>query len=209
MIGQRFGLLVVLSTSARTPDGHSALEVRCDCGRVVVRPKRRLISGDTRSCGCATLRLRSESLKVHGGTGTREHGIWSSMKSRCENPKAISYPLYGARGITVCDRWRRDFAAFLADMGPCPSPDHSIDRIDSAGHYEPGNCRWATEREQQRNRRSNHRVTFGGETLCVAEWAERIGITYSALKSRLQKGWSVERALTESTRPWAPGRPKP
>src|SRR5690348_5920364 len=89
-----------------------------------------------------------------------ELGVWDRMKTRCYNPKNDGYAWYGGRGIRVCDAWLADFSAFYRDMGPRPSPAHSIDRIDTDGHYEPGNCRWATQVEQQNNRRSNRRVTY-------------------------------------------------
>jgi hypothetical protein len=99
----------------------------------------------------------------------------------------------------MCERWRNSFEAFLADMGPRPE-GHSIDRIDPNGNYEPGNCRWAERLTQERNRTSNHRLTFNGETLALSEWSERTGINYRTLQDRLVNGWSVEKALTTPCR---------
>ncbi len=117
------------------------------------------------------------------------------MNGRCTNERNKFFHNYGGRGITVCDRWRDSFENFLADMGPRPSEQHSIDRIDNNGNYEPGNCRWATKKQQLHNLRRNHFMTFNGETLVMAEWARRIGATPQGIIARLNNGWSDERAL--------------
>jgi len=119
------------------------------------------------------------------------------MKSRCLNPHVPQYPNYGGRGVTVCDAWSDSFETFLADMGRRPSPAHSLDRINVDGNYEPSNCRWATNLQQQRNHRKNRRITFRGETKCLSEWAESIGLGRSTLSKRFLAGWDVERALME------------
>lgn len=158
--------------------------------------------GDTRCCGCKTLAFRSDSMVQHGHStrdGTSpEYNSWSSMRERCTNSKLPGFADYGGRGITVCDRWRHDFAAFLADMGPRPAGT-TIDRINNDGNYEPGNCRWATQLQQARNSRHNVRLTLDGVTLCLSEWAERLGFTYSCLMQRVVSGWSVRDALTLPT----------
>ncbi len=123
-----------------------------------------------------------------------EYKVWEGMIQRCTNPKAYRFDAYGGRGITVCERWR-DFGNFLADMGSRPGRKHRIERKNNSGNYEPSNCCWATQKRQMRNTRANHLVTFRGETLCVIEWAERLGINYNTLRKRLRK-WSVDRALT-------------
>jgi hypothetical protein len=127
--------------------------------------------------------------------GSPEYGIWESMLRRCLNPKHKAFKDYGGRGITVCDRWR-DFSAFYADIGPRPSPRHSLERKDGNGNYEPTNCRWATKREQQRNTRRNVRLTFRGETRCLAEWADIMGLKRELVRGRIRLGWDAERALT-------------
>jgi len=120
---------------------------------------------------------------------------WHAMKSRCCSPADQAFEQYGGRGITVCEKWMR-FEGFLGDMGERPEGT-SLDRIDNDGNYEPGNCRWATPSEQQRNTRQNLMLTFDGATLCVAEWADRIGMNSNTLWSRIVKsGWPVEKALT-------------
>lgn len=98
-----------------------------------------------------------------------------------------SYADYGGRGIRVCERWASSFEAFLADMGPKPGPEYSIDRIDVNGDYEPGNCRWATSGQQANNTRRNRRFTHDGLTMTLTEWAARIGISISALHGRLRR----------------------
>lgn len=125
-----------------------------------------------------------------------EYEAWRSIRGRCLNPNDQAYPSYGGRGITICDDWRDSFPAFLRDVGPRPSAEHSIDRIDNNQGYEPGNVRWSTRTEQGRNKRNNHLLTLNGETRCVSEWAEVIGIQATTLFRRIRKGWTVERALT-------------
>lgn len=132
--------------------------------------------------------------------GTREYHAWNAMRSRCNNPWNPNFARYGARGIRVCERWQSDFTAFLQDMGRCPSGQHSIERIDNDGDYAPENCRWATPKEQARNRRSSRLLSYRGATRTAAEWAEVIGITQGTLHARLKEGWSVERALTQPLR---------
>ena len=121
---------------------------------------------------------------------------WQGMIGRCEYPHHPDYRNYGGRGISVCPRWRKSFKDFMADMGPRPTKRHTIERIDTNGNYEPANCRWATQKEQQNNRRNNRLLTLNGETLTMAQWAERIGITIYALYQRLERGkMRIEEAL--------------
>lgn len=130
-----------------------------------------------------------------GGRVSPTYSTWLSMRARCSNPNVTYYADYGGRGITVCDRWQTSFEAFLEDMGEKPAGT-SIERIDRDGHYEPGNCRWATLREQGRNKRNNLKLTLNGETRLLVEWSERTGIPYRKIRARLDRGWSAERALT-------------
>lgn len=130
-------------------------------------------------------------------TKSREYKIWASMLTRCHNPNSISFKYYGARGVTVCDQWRNSFESFYAEVGPSPGKEFSLDRIDTLLGYCPGNVRWANRHVQNRNRRSTHLVTFNGETLCVQDWAEKLGIPRLTISDRLRRGWSPDRALTE------------
>jgi hypothetical protein len=116
------------------------------------------------------------------------------MINRCKNTSQKAFPRYGGRGIVVCDRWTK-FENFYADMGERPI-GHTLDRIDNDLGYEPGNCRWATVSEQNRNKRSNHVIEYNGEKLCISEWARRVGIDGKTIRRRLDVGWSVEKALT-------------
>jgi len=131
---------------------------------------------------------------------TPEYRSWRSMKTRCLNPKDAFYARYGGRGVKICQEWIDSFEAFYADVGPRPAGT-TLDRIKNSEHYAPGNVRWATAHEQQRNRSSNHLLTFRGKTMPLVSWAELIGINRHTLKTRLTKlGWSVKRALTAPLR---------
>jgi hypothetical protein len=127
--------------------------------------------------------------------------VWAAMKQRCYNPKAQQYKNYGARGIQVCDRWLNSYMAFEQDMGLKPE-GLSLDRIDNNGNYEPGNCRWATAKQQRRNQRNNRSLTFQGETKTIADWADQLGLSRVTVNGRLQRGFSCEEALlpTSATR---------
>lgn len=139
--------------------------------------------------------------KTHGMTESPEYVAWCCMKQRCEYPPFPQWADYGGRGISVCSRWRDSFENFYTDMGPRPSPKHSIDRIDNNGDYEPGNVRWSTHRQQQNNMRSNRLITYNGETLTMAQWSRKLSINYLTLSNRLNRnGWPIERAFTEPVR---------
>jgi hypothetical protein len=128
-----------------------------------------------------------------GGSGT--YNSWRSIIGRCCNPNQRSYKMYGAKGVTVCARWRESFVNFLEDMGPRPEGT-SIDRIDNSLGYEPSNCRWSTRVEQSRNRSFARKISYAGKSQCLAEWADEYQIKYGLLKRRLSAGWEMESALT-------------
>lgn len=138
--------------------------------------------------------------ELHGLSKTPEHGIWRGMKARCHNPNGHDYERYGGRGIKVCDQWHNSFSAFYADMGPRPTPEHSIERINNAGDYEPGNCKWATINEQGCNKRNNRRLELNGKSLTVSQWCRLLGFSETVITMRLKRGWSVEQALTRPLR---------
>lgn len=146
----------------------------------------------------------------HGLSYIPEYRCWQTMRLRCHEPANPAYKDYGARGITVCDRWRDSPANFLADMGRKPSPKHELDRIDNDKGYSPDNCRWVTRSVNDRNRRSNRFVEHKGERLTIAEWAERYNLRRDTLTHRLKDGWDIERALTANVRVKSPnGQAKP
>jgi hypothetical protein len=151
---ERFGRLVVVDR-AGSQSGHSTWLCRCDCGRRKPILGESLRRGLTQSCGCLQREWAAKGTHGHtrNRTGTKTYRAWQSAKDRCFNPRCEDYPNYGGRGIRMCDRWRNDYAAFLADMGESP-PGLTLDRIDNDGDYEPGNCRWATLLEQARNKRA-------------------------------------------------------
>lgn len=138
--------------------------------------------------------------KTHGLYNEPLYGTWVKLIRRCTNPRASNYHRYGGRGITICDVWRNDFVAFSRFVTNLPhygETGYTIDRIDNSIGYEPGNVRWATFTEQNRNRRSNHLLTYNGETRCLMEWSEKTGIGVTTIAMRIRHGWSVERTLTE------------
>ena len=132
---------------------------------------------------------------------TKEYRAWAEMKKRCLNPRSSTYYKYGARGITVCERWKNSFLTFLADVGLAPTPQHTLDRIDGSGDYRPGNVRWATPQEQARNTRQNVRYDWDGRSLTLGQWSEITGIKRRTLSQRIHGlGWNIERTLTTPCR---------
>jgi hypothetical protein len=125
-----------------------------------------------------------------------EYRVWARIIQRCTDSNDHRFHHYGGRGITVCDRWRHSFPAFYADMGPRPTPTHTIERINNNGHYEPANCVWLPRSAQSRNKRDNRPLTFRGRTQLLTDWANELGINKTTLFLRLKRGWSVERTLT-------------
>jgi hypothetical protein len=148
--------------------------------------------GESTSCGCYQRENSAETLRKvatkHGKHNTPEYFRWLSMKLRCYHPSHHAFKDYGGRGITVCDRWKHDFEAFLSDVGERPSPEHSLDRIDNDGNYEPNNVRWATRQEQANNRRTNVKVTYDGREQTLAQWARELGITPEGVAYRVKHG---------------------
>lgn len=163
---------------------------RCICGATKQVSGVHLSGGRSRGCGCVRPSGRDNPRFKHGKSNTAEHNIWMRMLNRCANENYSEWHLYGGRGIAVCDRWVESFENFLADMGPRPSPRHSIDRFpDNDGNYEPANCRWATPKQQGRNVRKNLIVDLDGRKVSLAEACEATGINYGAAKYRLKAGY--------------------
>ena len=198
--GQRFGRLVALRCVGRTNNGNATWLCKCDCGNEAIIASYALKTGRTRSCGCYKQEMLGKASITHGDSGvnkTRLYGIWAGIKTRCYNEhQAESYKKYGKRGISMCDEWRNSYASFRDwAFSNGYRDDLTIDRIDNNGPYEPSNCRWASVKEQNNNRRSNHYLTFNGKTQSIAQWTEEAGFGRSVIEHRLSRGWSVEAAL--------------
>lgn len=195
-----FGRWHVISFSHTTNIGHAYWNCVCECGTHRAVSGTSLIRGSSKSCGCFNRERAIECSTKHGKCHTPEYRVWKKLLRRCYEQNDKSYHNYGGRGIAVCDQWRNSFESFINDMGTRPSKNHSIDRIDNDGNYEPNNCRWATPKQQSRNRRVNIMLTCHGKTMCISDWSREVGITIGAIKWRLKQGWSIERALTEPRR---------
>lgn len=196
----RYGCLVILDPRYRSGKHRLAL-CRCDCGSVVAKRYDHVISGRTKTCGKGHVGSVRTGVERHAPARRSEYRIWGKMKERCYSPTHQAYSSYGGRGITMCDRWKHSFAAFLEDVGPRPSPRHSIDRINNDGNYEPHNCRWATMAEQNSNKSNTVFVTHNGVTYVATDLARLYGIPPSRFLNRLSLGWKVEVALTHPPTP--------
>ena len=145
---------------------------QCDCGKQIKVIMGSLTNGGTKSCGC----LNMENLTKHGKYKSIEYAAWCYAKSRCYRKKNISYHNYGGRGIIMCERWKNSFINFFDDMGECPK-GFTLDRINTNGNYEPGNCRWVSMLTQANNRRNTTLVTFNGITKSLCDWARHLKIS--------------------------------
>lgn len=190
ILGKRFGLLIAIEELAKDR-GMRVWRMRCDCGNERVALQKTFACGYLRSCGCDDRHRQTK----HGLSKTREYRAWINMQSRCTNPKTPGYDGYGGRGISVCPRWMGNFENFLADVGPRPTSEHSLDRIDVNGNYEPGNVRWALPTTQCRNQRANHKVSVGGSVMTLADAVDRAPVPYNTVLYRLKRGWRVEDAI--------------
>lgn len=199
LTGHRFGKIVVLRMDGRDTHGATTWRCRCDCGVEKTIRGASLKAGTTVSCGCGVA-IAASVPRTHGQTGTPLYLRWRAMLDRTGNPKNGEYGNYGGRGIVVCDRWKTSFEAFRDDMADGFEVNLELDRRDVNGPYSPDNCRWATTREQQRNRRNNHRLTFAGRTQTIQEWGEELGIKPNTIITRLRRNWSIERALEVANR---------
>jgi len=158
---------------------------KCECGNEIKLASGAI--GTTKSCGCYQKEKVGSINKRHGEANkTKENKLWFSIKQRCYNPNNISYKDYGGKGITVCDRWLNSYEDFLSDIGRAPTPNHSIDRINVFGNYEPGNCKWSNSKEQNNNRKSNVILEHNGVRLTMKQWSEKLGIDYRKLHKAIK-----------------------
>jgi hypothetical protein len=194
LMGQKFGMLTVVGEDRSNP-GKRKWVLRCECGRSHTSTTNNLKAGDVTTCGCKTRHLRAAANLVHGNTGggkrTKEYRAWAHIIGRCTNPNDSQYENYGGRGITISPAWVASFPQFLKDMGPAPSPAHSIDRIKNHLGYSPENCRWATHAQQARNTRRNIMV----DGMCLKDACAKAGISYEAAQMRIRRGATVEQAM--------------
>lgn len=201
--GQRFGRLVALGPVAI--DKWVKWLCQCDCGNTAVVSGHDLRRAKTesrsceKSCGCLSREIFAQKLRTHGMTGKRIYRIWRGVIGRCTNPNIHNYADYGGRGITIYVEWRKSFEAFQEYVSKLPhydEEDYTLDRIDNNGNYEPGNVRWATRSEQNRNKRDTRLLTFNGKTQCVASWATELGVNADILYRRLRRGWDAVAVLS-------------
>lgn len=193
LIGQRFGRWLVLEEHSKNSRGAYLWMCVCDCGTRRAVWGSQLKTGVSRSCGCG---VRDAHPTTHGMTGTPLYGRWRAMLGRVGDPNHSDYHNYGGRGISIYEPWM-SFENFAADMGPTFSEELTIDRIDVNGDYAPENCRWATVRQQNRNKRTNHVITWHGRSMPVQDWAELLGLKPNTVIYRLRRGWSIDRALSK------------
>lgn len=210
LAGQKFNKLTVLH---RVPNQGRFTRwlCQCECGNTKEVNTNHLRFDHVKSCGCIP-RQNSERVVGEGGKMVRPDGYWSwkSIQSRCYCESDPNYKNYGARGIKMCDRWRGPggLANFLADMGPKPTPDHSVGRQKNDVGYCPENCRWETDLEQAANTRQMRMLTCNGKTQHIAAWARELGLNVGGIHLRLRRGWSIEKALSTPRLGKAPPKPE-
>jgi hypothetical protein len=193
--GMRFGNLTV---TARGPDkqgGFYTWVCRCTCGSQCIVSGAYLRRGKTKSCNLKGHRWKNTPR--YGGLTVKfpsEYASWRGAWHRCYNPKNISYPVYGGRGITVCDRWK-SFEHFMQDMGRKPEPKFTIERRDVNGNYEPGNCCWISKSAQGRNKQNSVYVVYQGRKMLLIDLIEELGLSKGIVKQRLKLGWTLAQAI--------------
>lgn len=189
-IGKKFGRLTVVEYVGKDKNKKSMFLCECDCGKSKVVKRNNLVTGTTKSCGCIKVELlKNKSKKYSKNTHEKLYNTWTGMKQRCYNSNAERYPIYGARGIEICDEWKNsfvDFAEWALSNGY--QEGLSIDRIDPNGNYEPSNCRWATIDEQSNNKRSSIKLVVDNQKMTVAELSKKLGVPYSTMYSRVKAG---------------------
>lgn len=195
--GKRFGRLSVLERYGTDYNGRAMWRCLCDCGNYCVKTSQSLKRDRAPSCGCWAKEIEREVNTIHGFNNTRLYTIFRGILKRCYVKTNKAYKNYGGRGITVCDEWLLDRSKFFQwAVSNGYNENLTIERIDNSRGYSPDNCKWITNTEQQSNKRSNHLVTYKGETHTVTEWERMLGMNHNTLLSRLSKyHWSVEKAI--------------
>jgi hypothetical protein len=196
LTGRTFGKYAVIGFEGRDKTGNRLWFCRCFCGNERIVRGASLTRGGSRSCGCWNSELISKAKTIHGKTDSSEYAIWTGIKARCYNIKNPSFMRYGGRGIKMCERWKNSFIDFLSDVGSKPER-MSLDRKNNDGNYTPGNCRWATRREQSNNTRNNRFIEFRGTRKTIADWSRRLHVPDWIIPARIASGWSIKRALTQ------------
>lgn len=199
LTGDRFGRLTVLNRVGKDKYNNVMWECKCDCGKTIITRGSNLRNGKTKSCGCLHIESARSLSKLntkHNKINTRLYHIWQCMKSRCYYKRNNRYKYYGERGIKVCNEWLNDFMSFYTwSISHGYKDNLTIDRIDCNGNYEPNNCRWTSNKQQQRNKHNNRNITIQGETHCLSEWCDILGLNVNTVNTRLRRNWSIERAL--------------
>lgn len=189
LTGKRFGRILVLSRAVTRSNKGTRWKCKCNCGKIFFVRSWSLRNGLSTSCGCYSAELKYK----HGREPKKLYYVWHHMKDRCFNPNNKRYHHYGGRGITVCDEWRSDFVAFREwSLANGYREGLTIDRIDNNGNYQPENCRWITNFEQQSNKSNNRFITAHGETHTISEWARILNVNPKALHHRFARGKSPE-----------------
>lgn len=194
--GLKFGMLTIIRRRPDLTKGFSTVvECLCDCGIVTYPLLGNVRRALTTSCGC----VHKQTVTKHGFSYIPEYSIWKSMIRRCYNKNDDNYPYYGGRGIRLSNEWLLNFEIFYKDMGPRPEPafDYSIERIDNDLGYSKENCRWATQKEQANNRRSNLHYNYQGKTLNLSDWCNELGLRHKTIYYRISKGMSFEDAIVK------------
>ncbi len=204
LTGRKFGRLTVLREhEVRSKNGRIRWLCLCECGKTTIVIGYSLCSGDTNSCGCLRSEIVTRLNVIHGDSVSLDfaslYSVWANMKYRCSNIKSTVYKNYGERGIKVCDEWVKSYTSFKCwALENGYMKNLTIDRIDNNGNYEPCNCRWATNKEQARNKRNTLIFELHGESKTLAEWCDIYGIGYDCVYGRINKsGYGLKRALTE------------
>lgn len=197
--GDRFGRLVILDIVLDRKSRVYRCLCRCDCGIEGRFQLSNIRRGATRSCGCYRREVTAARDTVHAMFGTPTYRAWTNMRRRCRDTSSVSWPSYGARGITVCPEWESSFRAFFEDMGLRPEGT-TLDRRDVNKNYCKENCRWASRLVQARNKTNNRYMECDGERLTITEWASRLGCDASTIHMRIKLGWTTERAVKTPVR---------